>query len=139
MHSDVPSMRTQINHRRGILEDLVKLTFAKELAISPESIEFNIVGMGHEFWIAIKGETIMGLVALARSAENQFTVMYLTVASPHKRHGVGSSLLRTVLERYPAAEFKVVPFDGTQDIYLRLGFAKYDRWEMRRPPAQQRF
>lgn len=125
-------MCSQISYRRGTLSDLTELTFAKELAVSPESIEFNIVGMGHEYWIAAEDNTIIGLVALARSEENQFTVMYLNVANPHKRHGIGSSLLRTVLQSYPTAEFKAVPFEGTENLCSRLGFEKSGRWEMRR-------
>jgi predicted N-acetyltransferase YhbS len=125
-------MHAQIRYRKGTLGELRNLSFAKELSLSRVDIEFNIVAMGHEFWIATESNCVIGLVALASSEENQFTVMYLTVADPRKRQGIGSSLLRTVLENYPAAEFRVVPLEGSEELYSRLGFERRDRWEMRR-------
>jgi len=128
-------MHAQIGYRRGVLSDLTKFTFAKELSLTDASIEFNIVAMGHEFWIATENNSIIGLVVLARSGANQFTVMYLAVANPRKRHGIGSSLLRTVLNNYPEAEFSVIAVEGTEDLYSRLGFERCAQWEMRRPPV----
>lgn len=122
-------------YRRGNLEDLSKLTFAEELSVSAESIEFNILGMGHEFWIAIEGSTIIGLTVMGRTSPNQFTVMYLQIAPSHKNQGIGSTLLRAIIENYAGSEFVVIPFDGTEEFYRRLGFEKKNQWEMRRPPS----
>ena len=122
-------------YRRGNLEDLSKLTFADGLSVSTESIEFNILGMGHEFWIAIEGNTIIGLTVVGRTTSNQFTVMYLQVVPSHKSQGIGSALLRTFIEYYAGSEFAVIPFDGTEEFYRRLGFEKTTQWEMRRPPS----
>jgi len=80
-------MHTQIGYRKGTLGDLTRLDLAKGLPLSREDIEFSIVAMGHEFWIATENNSIIGLAVLAMSEENQFTVMYLAVANPRKRHG----------------------------------------------------
>lgn len=128
-------MRPQVIYRRGNLEDLSKLRFAEGLSVTKESIEFNVLGMGHEFWIAIEGDTIVGLTVMGRTTKNHLTFMYLHVAKTYKSQGFGSSLLRAVIENYPGSEFTVIPFDGTEDFYSRLGFEKTTQWEMRRRPS----
>jgi N-acetylglutamate synthase-like GNAT family acetyltransferase len=122
--------------RRGKLEDLSKYRFAKGLSAKTESIEFNIVGMGHEFWIAVEDDKIVGLTVLGRTGPNQLTIMYLQVADAFKSHGVGSAMIRTIIAEYPETEFLVVPFGGTEDFYERLGFKMGERWEMRKPPSR---
>lgn len=128
-------MPSPIIYRRGNLEDLSKLTFARGLSVSAESIEFNVVGMGHEFWMAVEEDTIVGLTVIGRTSPNQLTIMYLQVASSEKSHGIGSAMLRALIEYYPQSEFTVIPFDGTEEFYRRLGFSKTTQWEMRRPPS----
>jgi predicted N-acetyltransferase YhbS len=89
--------------------------------------------MGHEFWIAVEDENIVGLVVLGRTSSTQLTIMSLQVAEDFKSHGVGSAMIRTVIDEYPETEFVVVPFGGTKEFYERLGFKMGERWEMRRP------
>ncbi len=104
------------------------------MALTPAAVEFNVVGMGHEFWIAVEGNTIVALTVLTKSTPTQRTILYIHVSHTHEHLGIGSALLRTVLETYSESEFSVIPFEGTKEFYERLGFAKRGRWEMRKPP-----
>jgi GNAT superfamily N-acetyltransferase len=122
-------------YRRGKLEDLSKYRFAKGLSAKTESIEFNIVGIGHEFWIAVEDDKIVGLTVLGRTGSNQLTIMYLQVADAFKNHGVGSAMIRKIVDEYPKTEFVVVPFGGTEEFYERLGFKMGEHWEMRKRPS----
>ena len=49
---------------KGSLEDLSKLQISEGLSATAESIEFNVLGIGHEFWIAIEYGIIVGLTVL---------------------------------------------------------------------------
>lgn len=126
-------MVSPITYRRGSLDDLFKLRFAPDLLLTPEAVEFNVVGMGHEFWIAIEADMILSLIVLGRTTATQRTILYLHVSASHENRGIGSALLRSVIESYGDSEFVVIPFDGTEEFYHKLGFVKTDRWEMRRP------
>jgi len=121
-----------ITYRRGKLEDLQCFRFSEDLGIAAESIEFNVVGMSHEFWIAVEDNTILAITVLGRATSNEFTVMYLRVANSRKGDGIGSSLIRTILDAYSSSEISVVPFAGTEQFYERLGFKRTTCWEMRR-------
>lgn len=124
-------MRSPITYRKGQLKDLSKLHFAEGLSATTESIEFNVLGMGHEFWMAVQGKAIIGLTVLGRTSPNEFKIMYLQVAPSRKSHGIGSALLKAIIENYPDSAFSVVPFEGTKEFYRRLGFEKTNQWEMR--------
>lgn len=128
-------MPTAITYRRGNLEDLSRLKFARRLSVTPATVEFNVVGMGHEFWIAVDDNTIVGLTVLARATATQRTILYLHVSDAHKNRGIGSELLQTIVDNYPESEFTVIPFEGTEEFYRRLGFMRISRWEMRKPPS----
>jgi predicted N-acetyltransferase YhbS len=81
--------------------------------------------------------TVVALMVLARTTSIRRTILYLHVSDEHKKLGIGSALIRTVLETYPESEFSVIPFDGTEDFYRQLGFTSNGRWEMRKPPRPQ--
>jgi GNAT superfamily N-acetyltransferase len=117
-------------YRRGSLEDLSRLQISEGLSATAESIEFNVLGMGHEFWIALEGDMIIGLTVLSRASTKDLMVVYLEVAPSHKGHGVGTGLVRAVLDHYPQSDFTVIPFDGTEEFYRRLGFESAANWEM---------
>lgn len=125
-------MPVQIAYRKGNLEDLSALKISNALSASKESIEFNILGMGHELWIAVEGNSIIGLSVLGRPGSSEFKIMYLEVAPTQKNRGVGSGLIRAMLVNHPGSEFSVIPFEGTEEFYRRLGFERVSRWEMRR-------
>jgi N-acetylglutamate synthase-like GNAT family acetyltransferase len=127
-------MSPAITYRRGNLEDLSKLKFSSNMDVTAEKIEFNVVGMGHEFWIAVEGGTIVGLTVLARTTATQHTILYLHVSDSRKNLGIGSALVQTILENYPQSEFSVIPFEGTEEFYRRLGFTSSSKWEMRKTP-----
>jgi N-acetylglutamate synthase-like GNAT family acetyltransferase len=127
-------MSSAITFRQGNLEDLSKLKFSSNMDVTAEKIEFNVVGMGHEFWIAVEGDTIVGLTVLARTKATQRTILYLHVSDSRKNLGIGSALVQTILETYPQSEISVIPFQGTEDFYRRLGFTSSGRWEMRKTP-----
>jgi GNAT superfamily N-acetyltransferase len=130
-------MSPTIAFREGNVEDLSKLKFSSSMAVTAETVEFNVVGMGHEFWIAVENDTIVGLTVLARATATQRTILYLHVSDSHKNLGIGSALVRTILENYPESEFTVVPFEGTEEFYHRLGFTRGGRWEMRRTASRR--
>ena len=131
-------MTLSIEYRRGALEDLTELRLARDLSVAPESIEFNVVGAGHEFWIAVENNEIIGLTVIGRPAPAEHTILYLHVSGPQKSKGVGSALIKAVIDSYPESEFTVVPFDGTEEFYRRLGFVKSTMWEMRKSPNPNR-
>ncbi len=126
-------MSVAIDYRRGKLADLSRLEISSGLSATKQSLEFNILGMGHELWIAVAGSRIIGLCVLGRPGSNEFKVMYLEVAPSQKNQGVGSGLMRAILANHPDSEFSVVPFEGTEEFYRRFGFDKVSRWEMHRP------
>jgi GNAT superfamily N-acetyltransferase len=129
------TVQCKITYRKGTLEDLEKLKFADHLDSTPATVEFNVVGMGHEFWIAVENQTIVALTVLARTMNTQRTILYLHVSDAHKNLGIGSALIRSILENYPESEFSVIPFEGTEEFYRRLGFVKSGSWEMRKNPS----
>lgn len=88
--------------------------------------------MGHEFWIAVEEDTIIGLTVLSRSSMKEFIIVYLEITPSHKSHGVGTGLIQAILDQYPKSEFSVIPFDGTEEFYKRLGFESTKDWEMRK-------
>jgi N-acetylglutamate synthase-like GNAT family acetyltransferase len=118
--------------RRGQVEDLRHLKFAEDLGLPPESIEYNVVGLGHEFWIAIEQDTVVGFTVLAKTRTNEFTIMHLKVANSQKGQGIGSKLVQGILKSAPSVELLVVPLAGTEEFYEQLGFRKSTQWEMRR-------
>lgn len=124
-------MPLSIAYRKGSLEDLSRLQISEGLSATTQSIEYNVLGMGHEFWIAVDGNLIVGFTVLGRASPKEFKIVYLQVAPSHKRQGVGSSLIQAILAHYPDSEFSVIPFEGTEEFYRRLGFEKVNRWEMR--------
>lgn len=125
-------MPLSIVYRRGGLEDLSRLQISEGLSATAESIEFNVLGMGHEFWIAVEEGIIIGLTVLSRSSMKEFIIVYLEVTPSHKSHGVGTGLIQAILDQYPENEFSVIPFDGTEEFYKRLGFETAKKWEMRK-------
>jgi GNAT superfamily N-acetyltransferase len=129
-------MVPSITYRKGVLDDLSRLKFSDGLSATTESIEFNILGMGHELWIAVEGKLIVGFTVLGRAGPKEFKIMYLQVTPSHKSRGVGSGLIRAILAHYPGNEFSVIPFEGTEEFYKRLGFESANKWEMRRQASR---
>lgn len=127
----VPHLISPFVYRRGNLDDLSKLVFAADLSIRTDSIEHNIIGMGHEFWIGIDHETIVAICVIDRNLPNLVTVMFLQVSESYKKTGVGSALLHAIMDSYPESEFRVVPLNGTREFYELMGFEPAGRWEMR--------
>jgi GNAT superfamily N-acetyltransferase len=125
-------MPLSIVYRRASLEDLSRLQISEGLSATAKSIEFNVLGVGHEFWIAIEEGMIIVLTVLSRSGMKEFIIVYLEVAPSHKSHGVGTGLIQAVLAHYPQSNFSVIPFDGTEEFYKRLGFETAKNWEMRK-------
>lgn len=131
-------MTLPVIYRKGKHEDLSKLRISDGLSATAESIEFNILGAGHEFWIAVEGNSIVGLTVLGKVGANKFKVMYLQVPPSHKGRGVGSGLVQAILKHYPESDFSVIPFDGTEEFYKRLGFESETKWEMCRKASNPR-
>ena len=125
-------MPLAVIYRMGSLEDLSRLQISEGLSATAESIEFNVLGIGHEFWIAVEEGRIIGLTVLSRSSMKEIIIVYLEVAPSHKSRGIGTGLIRAVLDHYPQSEFSVIPFDGTEQFYKRLGFESAKNWEMRK-------
>jgi GNAT superfamily N-acetyltransferase len=130
-------MSSKVSYRQGSLEDLAMLGFAPDLPATSRTVEFNVVGMGHEFWIAVDGDVIVALTVLSRATAKKRTILYLHVSDSQKNLGIGSALVQAVLEAYPESEFSVIPFEGTDEFYARLGFVKTGMWEMRKSPSPQ--
>ena len=106
------------------------------MSVTAEGLEFNVLGVGHEFWIAQQGDLAIGVAVVAKESESNIRVLHLEVAPVRKKEGVGSGLLRAVIENYPLSTVWVTPFEGTGDFYGRLGFVRAGRWEMKREPTR---
>ncbi len=128
-------MPVQIDYHKGNLKDLSTLKISDGLSATKESMEFNVLGVGHELWIAVEGNSIIGLSVLGRPGSNEFKIMYLEVTPSQKGRGVGSGLIQAMLANHPSSEFSVIPFEGTEEFYRCLGFEEVSQWEMRRPPS----
>jgi predicted N-acetyltransferase YhbS len=87
--------------------------------------------MGHEFWIGYEGEVIVGIAVLGRVSSVEVKIIYLQVADAYRGRGVGSSLLRAVIEENPGCDFTVVPFHGTEGFYRKLRFEQSGKLEMK--------
>jgi predicted N-acetyltransferase YhbS len=110
------------------------LRLARDLKVSRKSIEYNVVGVGHEFWVALEANQIIALAVVARPDAALRRILYLHVSESEKNQGIGSALIRSIIEHYPESEFAVTAFDGTESFYRRLGFVETStKWEMRRP------
>jgi predicted N-acetyltransferase YhbS len=107
------------------------MKFKSGLSASAMSLEFNVLGVGHEFWIAVQGDVIIGVTVLAREDADTFGILHLEVAPSRKKEGIGSALLRAVIQSYPNCIFSVIPFEGTEEFYNHLGFVRVSRWEMK--------
>jgi hypothetical protein len=128
-------MPSTVTCRRGNLGDLARLKFARDLPATSKAIEFNVVGLGHEVWIAVEENTIVGLTVLSRSTVTHRTILYIQVSESHKNLGIGT--IQTVLETYPDSEFSVIPFEGTEGFCRRLGFTSSGRRKMRKAPNER--
>jgi N-acetylglutamate synthase-like GNAT family acetyltransferase len=122
----------RIEYRKGALRDLRDLRFEDGLSVSVESIEFNVLGMGHEFWLAVQSDAIIGVAVLSQENHDSFKILHLEVAPSRKKEGVGSSLLKAVMGARSQCDFSVVPAGETEAFYSHLGFVHAGRWEMRR-------
>lgn len=124
-------MVPRIKYRKGALRDLRDLRFEEGLSVSAESIEFNVLGMGHEFWLAVQSRAIIGVAVLSQENHDSFKILRLEVAPSRKKEGVGSSLLKAVMDARSECDFSVIPTGETEAFYSHLGFVHTGRWEMR--------
>jgi len=129
-------LSSTVQYRKGMFGDLTSLGFDDGLSLKAESIEFNVLGLGHEFWIAVQGGVVIGLGVLAKEDYDgdNFLILHLEVAPSRKNEGIGSALLKAILKANPKSSLSVIPFGGTQDFYQSSGFQWVSRWEMRRGP-----
>ena len=125
-------MPQSIAYRIGRVEDISAMRLADGIAITPRSVEFNVAGMGHEFWIGHEGQIIIALAVLGRLSAEEVKVIYLQVGDAYRGRGVGSSLLRAIMDSSQDCDFSVIPFHGTEEFYRKLGFVEVNRLEMRR-------
>lgn len=121
-------MPPPIVYLKGSLEDLSRLQISEGLSASAQSIECS----GHEFWIAVEENMMIGLTVLSRSSMKEFIIVYFDVTPSYKGRGIGTGLIQAVLDHYPQSEFSVIPFDGSEEFYKRLGFESAKNWEMRK-------
>jgi N-acetylglutamate synthase-like GNAT family acetyltransferase len=127
---------SSIIYRKGNLDDLSKLQISEGLAATAASIEFNVLAVGHEYWIAIDKDSIVGLTVLGASNPKEFRIMYVEVAPSMKSQGVGTGLIQAILEYYSDSEFSVIPSDRTEEFYKRLGFESTNKFEMRKKTSK---
>lgn len=69
---------------------------------------------------------------LATTESTQRNILNLHVSEDYRKLGIGSASVQALLETYPESEFSVIPSDGPEDFFGKLGFVKVNRWEMRR-------
>ena len=129
-------MPQSTTYRVGRVEDISSMRLAEGIAITPRSVEFNVAGMGHEFWIGYEDQIIIALAVLSRLSAEEVKIIYLQVGDAYRGRGVGSSLLRAIMDSSQDCEFSVIPFHGTEEFYRKLGFVDANRLEMRRKHLQ---
>jgi N-acetylglutamate synthase-like GNAT family acetyltransferase len=125
-------LSSTVQYRRGKLHDLKSLKFEDGLPITAESMEFNVLGMGHEFWVAVQAGVITALAVLAQEDDDNIRILHLEMAPSRKNEGFGSALLKAVTKECSQCRLSVIPFDGAEGFYEHLGFTRVSRWEMRR-------
>ena len=124
-------MSHKITYRLGHVRDMLEMRLAEGIAVTPESVEFNVTGMGHQFWIAYEDRIVIGLAVLSRLSPNEVKIIYLQVGDAYRGRGVGSSLLRTIMDSSEDCDLTVIPFHGTEQFYRKLGFVDVSPLEMR--------
>jgi N-acetylglutamate synthase-like GNAT family acetyltransferase len=124
-------MSDKITYRLGNVSDILEMGLTEGIAITPESLEFNVTGMGHQFWIAYEDRIIIALAVLSRLSPNEVKIIYLQVGDAYRGRGVGSSLLRTIMASSEDCDLTVIPFHGTEQFYRKLGFVEVNPLEMR--------
>jgi len=130
-------MPQSMTYRVGRVEDVSRMRLAEGIAITPRSIEFNVAGMGHEFWIGYENQEIIALAVLGRLSAREVKIIYLQVGNAYRGHGVGSSLLRAIIKANSNFDLSVIPFHGTEEFYRKLGFIDGTKLEMRRKHFQR--
>jgi GNAT superfamily N-acetyltransferase len=125
-------MHSRVEYRMGTLKGLRNLRFDEGLSVKPGNIEFNVLGMGHEFWIAVQDSVVIAVTVLGTEDETTFKILTLEVTPSRKKEGVGSALVKAITQAYPDRGFTVIPFEGTDEFYEQLGFVHTGRWEMKR-------
>jgi len=60
------TMSLPIENRKDSLNDVSKLKFAEGLSVLRESIEFNVLGVGDEYWVAVELGTVVGIIVLGK-------------------------------------------------------------------------
>ena len=116
------------------MEDLRSLKIDGGLSVTAESMEFNVLGAGHEFWIAVRWGIVVACAVLAEEKPDFLRILHLEVTPMQRNKGVGSSLLKVIIKEQPERGLLVVPFDGTEEFYKQLGFVPVGRWEMKLAP-----
>jgi|GEM_PF-811201 len=133
----LPTLQS-ITYRVGRLDDILSMRVAKGIAITPRTVEFNVAGMGHEFWIGHEHQIIIALAVLDRLPTGEVKIIYLQVAEAYRGRGVGSSLLQAIMNSSPDCDFSVIPFHGTEEFYRKSGFVAESKFEMRRKHSSHR-
>jgi len=81
-------MSLRIEYRKGSLNDVSKLRFAEGLSVLGESIEFNVLGMGHEYWVAVESGTVVEIIVLGKGNQDELRIMHLEVTPTRKNEGL---------------------------------------------------
>jgi len=102
------------------------------MSITTEGIEFNVLDMGHEFWVAVQADVIIALAVLAQEDYDNIRILHLEVVPSRKNEGFRPSSLRAITKEYSQCSLWVIPFDGTEEFYEHSGFTRVSRWEVRR-------
>jgi RimJ/RimL family protein N-acetyltransferase len=95
-----------------------------------------------QWWIVTCDGAPVGRLYVARTP-GDLRVMDVTLAAAHRKHGIGTALMRALLrhagEEALAVTLHVEPFNPAMRLYLRLGFAHVETRGvyhfMRRPPS----
>ena len=73
------ALSSKLRYRRGSIADLSSIRFEDGLSVTAEGIEFNVLGMGHEFWVAVQADVIIAVAVLGRESERSYRILHLEV------------------------------------------------------------
>ena len=111
--------------------ELVRAAFSDDIRTGEEEVDIvvNTWALGDSVLpidlVALDGDTIAGHVLGARGTvgDNEvIAVAPLAVAPSHQGHRIGTTLMRTILERADEANWPLAVLLGRPEYYIRFGF-----------------
>ena len=114
--------------RRGLQEDLAAVDAIQ--SASPEASHWNVADyLTYGLWVAVAQDRIAGFVVSRSVGAGEGELLNVAVAQEFRRSGVGTALVRAVLEEFPGGVFLEVRESNVVavNLYKSMGFKAVGR------------